>query len=616
MTDALIHRGPDEEGIYIQQRIGLGSRRLSIIDVEGGHQPIANEDGTIWVVLNGEVFNYRELREELVKQGHRFATASDTEVIIHLYEEAGEDCVSRLRGMFAFALWDSRRERLLLARDRLGIKPLYYAHRGDLLVFASEIKSLLRGLTGPRELDPQALDDYVTLGYIPGPHTIFTGIHKLPPAHVLTWERGQSVLRRYWALGYVADASPAGRDAAGRLRALLEDAVKAWMISDVPVGVFLSGGLDSSTVTALMCRVTSHRVKTFSIGFADPDYDELRYARQIVSRYDTDHHELVVDANQAALIPELVWYLDEPFADDSAIPTFLVSRLARASVKVVLSGDGGDELFGGYTWTYRDQFRRWYRRLPQPVRRLLEHVILDGEVPPYARGWLARLRRGLSDAAGPMEEGYLRRITVAGEFKASLYDPGFQAALGRYDGAAVVRDPLDAARANDARERMLWVDQVLYLPDDILFKVDRMSMANSLEARTPLLDHPLVEFAAALPYDLKVRRLTSKYLLKQAVADLVPAPLLRQRKQGFSMPVGRWLQGDLGNTARALLLGADAQRRGFWNPGFVRWVLDAHQSGRHDFGRRLWSLLVFEVWAKLYLDGVPSRSPSGLSDLV
>jgi asparagine synthase (glutamine-hydrolysing) len=616
MTDALIHRGPDEEGMYLQDRIGLGCRRLSIIDVAGGHQPIANEDGTIRVVLNGELFNYRELRAVLVSRGHRFATASDTEVIVHLYEEAGAECIARLRGMFAFAVWDSRRGILLLGRDRLGIKPLYYTEQGGRLVFASEIKSLLAALPGSRELNPHAVDDYMSLGYIPGAHTVFASIHRLPPAHVLQWQDGHSRLHQYWTLEYAVTPPPM-REATERLRALLEDAVRAWMISDVPVGAFLSGGVDSSTVTALMCRVSNTRVKTFSIGFAEPDYDELRYARQIAARYDTDHHELVVDADQAALLPELVWYLDEPFADDSAIPTFLVSRLARASVKVALSGDGGDELFGGYTWTTRDQFRRWYGWVPRPLRHLLEHAVLNGEVPPYARGWLDRLRRGLRDAASSMEDGYLRRITVARQFKDTLYTPDFRASLGRYDGVATVRALLEAAEVKDARERMLYVDQRLYLPDDILFKVDRMSMANSLEARTPLLDHPLVEFAAALPYDLKVRGLTSKYLLKRAVRDLLPPPLLRQRKQGFSMPVGRWLRGDLGTTARALLLGHDAERRGLWNPDFVRWMLDEHQAGRHDFGRRLWSLLVFEVWARLYLDGVPARTPpEALTDLV
>jgi asparagine synthase (glutamine-hydrolysing) len=600
MTDLLVHRGPDDDGFYYREHVGLGSRRLSIIDLQSGRQPIANETGTVWVVLNGEIVNYPELRAELSARGHRFTTHSDTEVIIHLYEEVGSACVERLRGMFAFALWDADAEVLLLARDRLGIKPLYYTHSNGVLIFASELKSLL-AVTGARELDVHALDDYITLGYIPGPNAIFAGMHRLPPAHVLEWRRGQVHTREYWSLTYHA-GPPISTDPVGQLRALLEDAVRAWKISDVPVGVFLSGGVDSSTVTALMCAIEQRPVMTFSIGFSDPRYDELRYARQLAARYGTDHHELTVDVDQVDLLPRLVAYFDEPFADDSVIPTFLVSQLARRWVKVALAGDGGDELFGGYTWTARDQYRRWYASVPGPARRLLERAVLNGEVPAYARGLRAKVARGLRDASGSQEDGYIRRTTVSRKFKSALYGPATRAALNGYDGADKVRAAMAAAPVKDDRERMLFADQQLYLPDDILFKIDRMSMAHSLEVRPPLLDHLLVEFAASLPYHMKVRGLSTKVILRRAMRDLVPEPLLRQRKQGFSMPVGRWFRGNLGDFARPLLLEGPARQRDLWDLAFVRWMLEEHQAGRQDFGHRLWSLLVFETWARQYLD--------------
>jgi len=616
MTDALVHRGPDDEGHHFQGPAALGSRRLSIIDLEGGHQPIGNEDGTVWIAFNGEIFNYRELRNDLLSRGHRFSTASDTEVVVHLYEEYGPQCAERLRGMFAFAIWDDPRGILVLARDRLGIKPLYYGEGGGRFAFASELTSLRLALPGSPELDPQALDEYVTLGYVPSPRTILAGFHKLPPAHVLEWTRGRTRLHRYWAVRYDTNEHHTEAAATDRLRAHLEDAVRAWMISDVPVGAFLSGGLDSSTVTALMGRATRERVKTFSIGFDDPAYNELGYARQAAAQCGTDHHEVVLDDGEILRLPELAWFLDEPMADDSTIPMFAVSRLARQHVKVVLSGDGGDELFGGYVWTTRDQFRRTASWLPAPVRRTLARVAADRQPVP-AGGWASRVRSGLTDIAGTMEDGYLRRTTVPAPFRASLYHHTLRSRLDGHDGAAAVRDLLTTTAVKDVRERMLFADQSLYLPDDILFKVDRMSMAHSLEARTPLLDHHLVEFVATLPYDLKVRGLTSKYLLKRAARGLVPPPLLRQRKHGFSMPVGRWLRGKAGAPARAILLGPDAERRQLWSSPFVRWMLDEHQAGRRDFGRRLWNLLVFEVWARLRLDGGSvESSPAKLDDLV
>jgi len=619
MMETLRHRGPDAGGLYFRRGVGLGSRRLSIIDLEGSDQPITNEDRTIWIVYNGEVFNYRELRADLAARGHRFATAGDAEVIVHLYEECGAECVRHLRGMYAFAVWDERRETALLARDRLGIKPLYYAEQDGGLVFASELKSLLCGFRGPREIDPEAVEAYITFGYIPAPQTILRGIRKLPAAHTLEWSAGVSTVRSYWKVRYGGDGPRDVREAADRLRSLLEDAVKAWMISDVPVGAFLSGGVDSSLVSALMCRQAGDRVRTFSIGFDDPRFDERKYARQMVERYHTVHEEVMLGPAALDELLRLVWFMDEPLADDSSVPTYVVSALAHQHVKVVLSGDGGDELFGGYSWTVRDQLRRWASWIPGPMRGPLAQLSGNGaaDFQGGGGGWAARGRRGLGDALATLEEGYLRRTTMGGRFKAALYHPALRSRLGGYDGAAVARKRLESAVVTDARERMLHADQTMYLPDDILFKVDRMSMAHSLEVRTPLLDHPLVEFAASLPYGLKVRGLVSKFVLKEAVRDLVPEGLLRQRKQGFSMPVGRWLRNGGADTVRKALLGPEAEKRGLWAPQFVRWLIDEHTAGRRDFGRRLWSLLVFEVWARLYVDADPGGMPPGrIGDLV
>jgi asparagine synthase (glutamine-hydrolysing) len=617
MMEAIRHRGPDADGLHVDGRCALGNRRLSIIDLAGGDQPIANEDRTVWIVYNGEVFNYRELREELQARGHRFATAGDTEVIVHLYEEHGDECVRHLRGMYAFALWDARRGRALLARDRLGIKPLYYAEQDGGLVFASELKGLLPALRGPRELDPEAVEEYITLGYVPSPHAILRGVRKLPPAHVLAWTAGGTTLRRYWDVRYGGAGRMSLPEAAAQLRERLADAVRAWTISDVPVGAFLSGGVDSSLVTALMCRHAGDRVRTFSVGFDDPRYDERAYAQQMVQRYGTVHEEIRLDAAALDGLPRLAWFMDEPLADDSAVPMYAVSELAGRRVKVVLSGDGGDELFGGYTWTVRDQVRRWAGWVPAPLRRPLAHLGLNGGADLAGPGWGARLRRGLGDAMATLEDGYIRRTTVGAAFKSALYHPSLRERLGAYEGAAPARGRLGGAAVADARERMLYADQTLYLPDDILFKVDRMSMAHSLEARTPLLDHPLVEFAATLPYDFKVRGLVSKYILKEAIRDLVPAALLRQRKHGFSMPVGRWLRTRGAAAARGMLTGPAAERRRLWAAPFVRWLLDEHTAGRRDFGRRLWSLLVLEAWARLYLDaGAVQTPPARAADLV
>lgn len=603
MNRSLRHRGPDEEGYHEAPHVALAMCRLRVIDPGGGSQPVTNEDGGVWLVYNGEVYNFRELRAELVARGHRFRTRSDTEVVVHAYEAFGLDCVRRLRGMFAFALWDARAQRLVLARDRLGIKPLYYWRRGERVAFASELKSLLQLPEVPREPDPEALDLYLTYGYVPSPRTAFRGIRKLPPGHVLVLDRSGLWVERYW------DFVPAERPSESlpayvdELRERLRSAVRSHLVSDVPVGAFLSGGLDSSTVVAMMSLEGGHPVRTFSIGFREGRFDELPYARMVAERYATEHRELVVEPEAAGQLPELLAHFDEPFGDSSAIPTYLVSELARGHVTVVLTGDGGDEVFCGYEWQRRYELLKPLYRLPEAVRA--RALGLARFVP--AGPWRQRLTGLLADVSLSPAEGYLRRMTL---FDASrrreLYHEDLHRALDGHDSLEALRAWLEALPDADFRNRMLYADTHFYCPEDCLAKVDRMTMAWSLEARVPLLDHELVEFMATVPPQWKLRGLTSKYLLRRAVGDLLPPALLRKRKQGFSVPVGPWLRGPLHQWARDLLLDARATGRGWLRADAVRRLLDEHRQGRADHGHRLYALLGLEVWARQYMDRVPA----------
>ncbi len=603
MNRSLRHRGPDEEGYHEAPHVALAMCRLRVIDPGGGSQPMTNEDGGVWLVYNGEVYNFRELRAELVARGHRFRTRSDTEVVVHAYEAFGLDCVRRLRGMFAFALWDARAQRLVLARDRLGIKPLYYWKRGERVAFASELKALLQLPEVPRELEPEALDLYLTYGYVPSPRTAFRGIRKLPPGHVLVRDRAGLRVERYW--DFVPSERPAKSLSAyvDELRERLRSAVRVHLVSDVPVGAFLSGGLDSSTVVALMNREGGHPVRTFSIGFREAQFDELPYAGLVAQRYATEHRELVVEPEAGGRLPELLAHFDEPFGDSSAIPTYLVSELARGHVTVVLTGDGGDEVFCGYEWQRRYELLKPVYRLPAAIR---------AQAPQLARllprgPWRQRLTGLLADVSLSPVDGYLRRMTL---FDASrrreLYHEDLYRALDGHDSLEVLRAWLEALPDADFRNRMLYADTHFYCPEDCLAKVDRMTMAWSLEARVPLLDHELVEFMATVPPQWKLRGLTSKYLLRRAVRDLLPPALLRKRKQGFSVPVGPWLRGPLHPWARDLLLDARATGRGWLRADAVRRLLDEHRQGRADHGHRLYALLGLEVWARHYLDRVPA----------
>lgn len=602
MNSALIHRGPDDDGMFLYKNIGLAVRRLSIIDVAGGHQPIHNEDQTVWVVFNGEIYNFEELRDQLITKGHKFYTKADTEVIVHLYEEYDSECVTHLRGMFAFALWDQHRKRLFLSRDHVGIKPLYYYHRDGCFLFASEIKALLEHPNVSREVNLQGLDDYFTYGYIPAPHTIFAHIHKLLPGTFITLSAKKFVEQKYWDIDYTDKLKGTVHELSQELLHKLRDAIRYHLVSDVPIGAFLSGGLDSSTIVALMAQEMREPVKTFSLGYEGRGH-ELGYARLVAKACGTDHHEFVVNPDMARILPELVWSQDEPFFDNSMLPTYLVSRLAKQHVTVVLSGDGGDELFGGYEWTRRYQFISHYNRLPHILRSTLNRLFLHPEfVPGYKSSLMSKIRRFLYDTTLSLEGGFSRRTTVSPQFKGQLYSQDFKNQLVSYSALDIQHQLFENAAVSDEREKMLYADTKLFLPDDCLFKVDRMSMANSLEVRVPFLDHHLVEFASRIPFSYKVAGITTKRILKMAMAKFLPKTILRQRKQGFTLPIAEWLRGELGEWVWKIVLGKDATKRGFLNPRYVRWMLETHREGRHNLGHRIWSVFIFELWSRLYLD--------------
>jgi asparagine synthase (glutamine-hydrolysing) len=596
MCEVIRHRGPDDEGIHVQPGVGLGMRRLSIIDLAGGRQPIHNEASTVWVVFNGEIYNYRELRSELEALGHEFATSSDTESIVHAYEEWGEDAFRRLRGMFGIALWDQPKRTLLLARDRAGQKPLHYAERGDRLYFASEIKSLLAAGAVNPALDVAALDHYLAFLYTPRDSSIFQGVRKLPPGHFLRWRDGRSEVVRYWQIAADEPFSGSEEEAVEGLRRVLRDAVSSHMMSDVPLGAFLSGGVDSSGVVGLMAQASARPVKTFSIGFDDPAFDELEHARTVARHFGTDHHEFVVKPDGLSILGDLISHFDEPFADSSAIPTWYVSEIARRHVTVVLSGDGGDELFGGYD-----------RYLPHPRVAAFDRAPLPGLRAAAALAWPllphgARgknfLRHVAKDAAGR----YLDSITFfQPDERAALYADGARAALAS-SAEARLWPHFERFRALSHDSGMMRFDFETYLPEDVLTKVDRMSMAHSIESRVPLLDNTVIDYAATLPARFKIRAGRRKHVLKEALRPLLPAGILDRKKQGFGIPLGTWFRGGLTDLFSDVLESPRARQRGYFEPAFVSRLVKEHLSGQRDHTLRLWQLTVFELWHREYLD--------------
>ena len=603
MNDTLLHRGPDSGGTHVDGSVGIAARRLSIIDLETGDQPLSNEDGTITVVQNGEIYNFQALRDRLRSQGHTFRTKGDTEVHAHLYEELGPRFAAELRGMFAVAIWDAKRRRLVLARDRFGIKPLYYRHTGDSLSFASELKALLPQPDFAREIDPDAVDAFLAFSFVPAPLSIFREVRKLPPGCTLVWDADSTeiTIERYARPRPTSAAEQrtgSEEELAEELRERLRDSVRAHLIADVPVGVLLSGGIDSCTLAALASEVASP-VRTFTIGFDERGFDERSLARLVAERYATDHHELVLRPDAVELLPALSAAFDEPFADSSAIPTYLVSQLARKHVKVALSGEGGDEFFGGYNYYAGHGLARLLAPVASLARPLVERLPAStGKASSF--DWKAK-RFVRSAGLGTVERHYAWKSVFTPEERAAVVSPERRPQA----------DPLDLLReayahtegAGDELARVMGLDLGVFLVDDMLVKTDRASMAHSLEARVPLLDPVVAELALALPSKLKVRGLAKKRLLRKAAEPLLPREVLEGEKRGFSPPMGTWLQNELQPLARDALSADTLRRQGFFEPGPVTRLLDDHVAGRADNSRKIWALLTFSLWYDRYADG-------------
>jgi len=603
MCAAIKHRGPDDRGVLYAPPVFIGMQRLSIIDVSGGHQPIHNEDKTIWTVFNGEIYNFASLRSTLEARGHRFYTNTDSECIVHAYEEYGDRCFEHFRGMFAIAIWDQLNRRLLLARDRLGKKPLYYAELADGLIFGSELKSLLLVPGVRRQLSEAALRDYAMFGYVPTPNSIFEGIRKLPPATALVCENGKLSTRRYWTLAYDPKSREGEEASKERLRRLLEESVRLRLVSDVPFGAFLSGGLDSSVVVALMARQMTQPVKTFSIGFEEQKYSELDDARAVASFVGAEHHELVVKPEAVTLADRLSWYFDEPFADSSAIPTYLVSQMAVEHVKMVLSGDGGDECFAGY-----DRYRKYVALSLISKGAGLGLVAglrfiagLSGRKLGRRLNWLAER------VALPFPDNYLSGVALGTPAQVRELLSGNRAAIDRY--STEIGRHFSDSPARSGLDRVIQGDVETYLLDDINVKVDRATMANSLEARAPLLDHVLFEYAASLPISLKMRRWRGKHLLRRVAADLLPPSVLQKRKQGFAIPLAEWFRTSLRVMLGDLVSSRAFSERGVFDRNVVERSLKQHAAGDADHSERLWLVLMFELWARHFMDKQPAVAP-------
>ncbi len=612
MGNVTAHRGPDDEGQYVEGPCAIGMRRLSIIDLAGGRQPLSSTDGKYWLVCNGEIYNYRELRRDLEARGHRFKTRSDCEVLLGLYREYGEDFLQHVNGMYAFALWDGERQRLLIGRDRLGVKPLYLYRDERLIAFASEAKALL-ALPGVRPaLDPAALDAYLHLGYVPAPQSMFRGMEKLPPATLMRIEDAGVHARRYWEPPQDIDRALSEQDWIEAVRTKLEAAVARQMVSDVPIGAFLSGGIDSSAVAAFMARHSDRPVKTYAIGFegegAERYYNELPYARRMAQHLGTEHREILVRPDVVRLLPQLVWHMDEPIADTAFITTYLVSAFAREDVTVILSGVGGDELFGGYRRYLGHRYQQHFDRLPGWLRQAAVSVArkLPADRHSPLLDWSRYAKGFLAGANESFENRYRRYVEV--------FPPDSAYALRRVNGVPR-RDALGEAFARaasgDSLHRMLVVDLATQLPDDLLLLTDKMSMATSLECRVPLLDHELVELAARIPEDIKIRGGRLKHLMKQALAGVLPPDILERRKRGFGAPMGAWLKRQLAPVLDELLSEEAVRARGIFDPQAVRRLITDHEASRTDGTDRLLALMNLEIWARIYLDG---REPERVAE--
>jgi asparagine synthase (glutamine-hydrolysing) len=620
MGAVITHRGPDDFGQYRGRGVGLGMRRLSIIDVGGGHQPISNEDESVWIVLNGEIYNFQSLRGELESKGHTFRTRSDTEVIVHLYEEEGLEFFKRLRGMFGLAIWDAKRERLILGRDRIGEKPLYLRREPGRLLFASELKSILQAEDVPRRLNHAALGEYLALGYVPAPLCLLEGIEKLPAGHYLVAEKGRIEIHEYWDVPSGQAEKHSEEEWIERIRAKIKETVRMQLVSDVPLGAFLSGGLDSSTIVAVMASLTGRPVKTYSIGYQGEHsyYNELPYASVVAKAFGTDHHEIVVQPAVSELLPKLVWHLDEPVADSACLTTYLVSKLARESVTVILSGVGGDELFGGYRRYLGNSLMRYYSFLPEPMRRKWLPALLD-RIPQdrhstwkdYARYAAAFVKSAELDPASR----YMGYVTLfAPQVQHELLKNGTAADSRAPNLAAVALQACFTRRTDpDSLNRIFYADLKTSLPDDLLAMTDRMSMAASIECRAPLVDYELVELMARMPSSFKVRGFTMKYLMKKAVAPWLPREILERKKRGFGAPIGAWLRKELQPMVSEMLSEDQIRRRGLLHWPDVQRLISDHAAERVDHTDHLLALVMLELWQRIYLDKIDAASWSEVS---
>jgi len=614
MGHVVIHRGPDDAGQYFGDGVALGMRRLSIIDLSGGHQPIPNEDQTIWVINNGEIYNFLQLRDQLEKRGHVFRTKSDTEVLVHLYEQEEVDFVKRLRGMFAIALWDAPRSRLVLARDRVGKKPLYVRREPNRVLFASEIKSILEAEGVPRRVDPTALREYVTLGYVPAPRTMFEGIEKILPGHVWVIEKGQVQDREYWDARFDHVEECSEQEWIERVREKLLESIRIRLVSDVPLGAFLSGGIDSSSVVAAMAWLTNRPVKTYSIGYEGSDkyYNELPYARMVADAFGTDHHEIIVRPDVSELLPKLIWHMDEPIADSAIITTYLVSRLARESVTVILSGVGGDELFGGYRRYLGDSLWRYYKLMPRLARRKLLPALLARLPQDRHSGWKNTIRYASAFAKSAEWDAaarYMSYVTVfSPEVRARLLqEPSGPAA--EEPASAVLQQYFRKSGKADSLNQIIYVDIKTSLSDDLLALTDKSSMAASIECRAPFVDHELIELTSRIPSHLKVRGWKLKFLLKKVVRPWLPDEILHRKKRGFGAPMGAWLRNDLQVLMREMLSETQVRKRGFFHWPVIQEIISSHEAERADYSDHLLALIGFETWCRIFLDGTDWRLP-------
>ena len=604
MNDAIRHRGPDEDGFYVNGSVGLAMRRLAIIDLKSGQQPIHNRDRSAWIVFNGEIYNYLELREKLEKLGHTFYTNSDTEAIVHAYDQYGTECPKHLRGMFAFAIWNERTQELFLARDRVGKKPVLYAEVNGGLVFGSEFSALLLHPDISREIQPEAIDYYLSFMAVPAPLTVYKSIRKLEPGHWLRWRNGNVERQRYWEPDFTKKINISEEEAGERTVEILRDAVKVRLMSEVPLGAFLSGGIDSSAVVALMSQESSERVKTFSIGFDEQDFSELHHARRVAEHVGADHHEFIVRPDAIEVLPMLVEHYGEPYADSSALPTYYVAKETRKHVTVALNGDGGDESFAGYERYIAMGLTEKYRMIPSFLREsVIREAVNMIPTDPTKRSKIKSAQRLLAVVARPKTGRYMHWMsTFNDELKGPLYSDLFREQTREANALGILDTWFKRANGIGMVDALLLTDQMTYLPNDLLVKVDIATMAVSLEARSPFLDHHVIEFAASLPQNLKLRRLTGKYLLKKVLRKLLPSENLTRRKMGFGVPIGHWFRGKMQPFLREVVLSDKALRRGLFKPEAVKHLVDSHTRAERDYSHQLWTLMMLELWFNRFID--------------